>query len=249
VFDVLSRRGVRAIVGYGLCGLATMVAIPVVVFGPTRAYEHTHEWVDRVLLAGVKGNEDRLQAGAGFQDTDNLSIQGSLHNVANMGTPRGSRPAAPEPWVKGAHVVVSLGLLGATLLVGRSPWARPRKEDSALEITLRVGMLCCVMLLASPMCHRHYYVLLMPALAGLSFMNLMRSPLAVPNGRGLWLMAAYALMMTLPRWYNSEQPAWWQSALRDLPLPLAANVVVWGLCGRALIELSKRDGVGVEFAR
>ena len=49
-------------------------------------------------------------------------------------TPRGQRPHAPEPWVKATHVIVSLGLLGATLLVGRAPWARPRREDSAVEI-------------------------------------------------------------------------------------------------------------------
>ena len=225
--DVLSRRAPRAIIGYGACGLAMMVALPALVYGPARAYEYTAEWTDRVLLAGFKGTEDRLQAGAGFADTDNLSIQGALHNLSNIATPRGQRPNAPEPWIKVTHIALSLGLLGATLLIGPKPWARPRREDSALEIMLRIGMLCCVMVLASPMSHRHYFVLIMPALAALTFLNLMRSPLAVPCGRGAVLIPAYFVLQIIPRFEDS-------GPLRDLPIPTVLTIAVWVMCARAI---------------
>lgn len=241
VFDVLTRRGTRAMVGYAACGLTMMVAVPVAVYGPTRAYEYTREWTDRVLLSGLRGDEGRLQAGADFADTDNLSIQGALHNLTNIATPRGQRPGDAAPWVKVTHVIVSLGLLAATLLVGRKPWAGPGREDTALEITLRIGMLCCVMVLAAPMCHRHYYVLLLPGLFGLVFVNLMRSRLAVPIGWGIVLIPAYIIAQTIPR-ATQEGP------LRDLPIPLAANLCVWALCAIVLVRLAQRGGAPAPVA-
>jgi hypothetical protein len=231
LFDVISRRGGKAILGYIACGLVMMAAVPVIYYGPERAYDLTKEWTQRVLLAGILGSEERLQAGAGFSDTDNLSIQGTLHNLANLSIPRGQRPPEPEAWVKLTHLFVSVGLLAATIIIGgfRKP-VRP----VAIEIMLRTGMLCCVMLLAAPMVHRHYYVMIMPALAGLTFINLMRSRQAIPNGWGAWLIPLYPLVMSIPRLAPNGE-----GILRDLPIPLLVNLVVWGLCARELLNLVK----------
>lgn len=235
LFDVLTRRGWKATLGYGVCGVVMMIAVPVLYFGPERAWDLSHEWFDRVVLAGVTGRADRLQAGADFSDTDNLSIQGTLHNLANLSLPRGQRPAEPETWVKIVHLVVSVGLLGATLAIGGR---RRAAQPVALEIMLRTGMLCCVMLMAAPMVHRHYYVMLMPALAGLAYVNLTRSRLAVPNGWGSWLIPLYPVVMTLPRLAPNGE-----GILRDAPIPLVVNFVVWGLCARELTRVC-RDVVG-----
>ncbi len=221
VFDVLARRGWRAIIGYGACGLAVMVVIPVLVFGPVRAYESTWTFMDKVLLAGLAGSDERLQHGAGFDNTDNLSIQGSLHNLMHIHEPRGERPEKPDAWVKPTHLAVSIGLLIATLLIGRG------RPDDALAITLRVGMLCAVMLLATPMCHRHYYVFMLPAVFALVFMNIGRSPLGFLHGWGVVLIPVYPTLMGVAR-VQSE------GLLRDLPIPLALNLVVWSMCALAL---------------
>ncbi|HVU65044.1 MAG TPA: glycosyltransferase family 87 protein, partial [Phycisphaerales bacterium] len=222
VFDVLTRRGSRAIAGYLACGVVMMAAVPVVCYGPARAYELTREWGERVLLAGVLGTKDRLQAGSGFEDTDNLSIQGSLHNLVNIATPRGQRPAEPAAWVKIVHLAVGLGLTFATVWIGRRSlraWMEPAR-DSTVEITLRIGMFMCVMLMAAPMCHRHYFVMLLPAVSALVFVNLMRSRLAVPNGWGALLIPLYPAVMTLPRLAEEgtlkNMPHWIASAMTTL---------------------------------
>lgn len=235
LFDLLLRRGSRAVVGSIAAALAIMVLVPVLVYGPSRAFEYSHEWVDRVILAGLHTSEERLQAGADFADTDNLSIQGSLHNLTNMSTPRGQRPSEPEPWIKWTHLAVSLGMLGASLLIGSVPWSRPRRVDTAVQIALRVGMLCCVMVLASPMSHRHYFVMILPALSVLVFLNLARSPLAVPNGWGVVLIPAYIALQCVPR-VAQEGP------LRDLPIPPLLTMVVWALCAWQLARPAKSPG-------
>jgi hypothetical protein len=254
VLDVISRRGRWAMAGYAACAAAMMIVLPVAFYGPARATRLTREWEQRVLLAGVLGTPDRLQAGAEFTDTDNHSIQGSLHNLLNIRTPRGCRPPEPRPWIKAIHVAAGLGLAVATLLIGRrrSRECEGAASDTAMQIMLRAGMLCAVMVMAAPMCHRHYFVFLMPALAALTFTNLMGSRLAVPNGWGAWLIPLYPMAMTLPRLAEKgtldQLPAPlapWLSSLgvRDWPIPVLTSLAVWLLCARLLAQLS-RPGAG-----
>lgn len=235
LFDLLLRRGSRAVIGSISAALAIMVLVPMLVYGPARAFDYSHEWVERVLLAGLHTSEERLQAGAGFADTDNLSIQGSLHNLTNISTPRGQRPSEPESWIKWTHVIVSLSMFGASLLIGSAPWSRPRRVDTAIQIALRVGMLCCVMVLASPMSHRHYFVMILPALAALVSINVARSPLAVPNGWGLVLIPAYIALQCVPR-VAQEGP------LRDLPIPPLLTMIAWAMCAWQLARPAKSPG-------
>ncbi len=235
LFDLLLRRGSRAVIGSVAAALAIMVLVPVLVYGPTRAFDYSHEWVDRVILAGLHTSEERLQAGANFADTDNLSIQGLLHNLTNISTPRGQRPPEPEPWIKWTHIAVSLGMLGGSLLIGSAPWSRPRRVDTAIQIALRVGMLCCVMVLASPMSHRHYFVMILPALAALVSINIARSHLAVPNGWGMVLIPAYIVLQCVPRVVQ-------EGVLRDLPIPPLLTMVVWGMCAWQLTRPAKSPG-------
>lgn len=240
VFDVLSRRGGRAIAGYAVCGVFLMVVLPVVAFGPAHAWEYTQTFVDRVLLAGLRGSQNVLQAGSDPSDFDNHSFQGALHNVLNIATPRGERPGMIEPWVKVVHVACSLAMLAASVLIGTRPWGRVsgRGVESALEITLRIGMLCCVMVLASPMSHRHYFVFTLPALAALVYMNIMRSRLAVPQGWGAALIAGYIVLQTIPRFVD-------KGVLRDLPIPTVLTVVVWGACAAALLRIARESRAAV----
>jgi hypothetical protein len=148
------------------------------------------------------------------------------------------------------HLAVGLGLTLATVWIGRRPvraWTEPAR-DSAVEITLRIGMLMCVMLVAAPMCHRHYFVMLLPAVSALVFVNLMRSRLAVPNGWGALLIPLYPAVMTLPRLAEEgtlkNMPHWIASAMttlsvRDWPIPVVVNLVVWALCAKELGKSSR----------
>lgn len=236
VFYVLARRDGRALAGYAACGVALMVVLPLVAFGPTRAFEYTKMFAEQVVLAGVGlADVPKLQAGSGFENTDNISVQGVLHNVTHIGTPRGQRPAEPAAWVQPVHALVGVGLLIATLAVGRV-----RSPRDGLDVVLRVGMLSCVMIAAVPMAHRHYMVFAFPAVAALVFANMQRSKLGTLDGWGWPLAIAYPLLLSLPRF---EQ----QGVLRDLPIPLVVNLVVWGLCLKVVV--SRRASEFREVAR
>lgn len=232
----LMRRDWRMMGGYAICFVVTMIALPLVVFGPERTLEYTWVFADRVLLAGLGvSGEPSLQAGAGFDNTDNHAIQGALHNLINIATPRGERPESPHALVKAAHYAVFVLMLAATVWVGRRGRHDATRDDTAIELVLRVGMLCSIMLAASPMCHRHYFVFLFPGVFGLVWMNIMRSRLAVPNGLGAVAVAAYPILLSLPRF---EQ----QGLLRDLPFPAMINLAVFTLCAVTLHHLSRRSG-------
>lgn len=224
VFDILTRRGWRSWLGYGACGVAVMVIIPVLVFGPARAYDYTRTFAEQVLFAGLSGSEERLQHGAGFENTDNLSIQGSIHNLMHIATPRGERPSEPAPWVRPVHAAVSVALLTATLLIGR------KRQDDAVAIMLRVGMLCAVMIMAAPMVHRHYLVFLLPSVFALVFINIGRSRVGFLNGAALLLVPLYPALLGLARIQET-------GLMRDLPIPIVVTLCVWAVCA---ITLSRR---------
>ena len=110
--------------------------------------------------------------------------------------------------------------------------------DTALQIILRVGMLCCVMVLASPMSHRHYFVMILPALAALVSINISRSPLAVPFGWGMILIPGFIALQCLPRVVQD-------GPLRDLPIPPVLTIVVWVLCA---VQLARSTSVTTSSA-
>lgn len=228
LFYPLARRDWRGMWGYVACGIACMVVLPVLVFGPKLAIEHTWTFLSSMIFPGIAG-KPTLGAGTGFDNTDNLAIQGSLHNLLNIATPRGERPTQPEAWIRVAHVVVSLGMLAATLLVGKV-----REQRSGLEIVLRLGMLCAVMILAVPMCHRHYYVFLFPCVAGLVFSHIGTSRLGTLHGWGWVVAPMYPILLGVSRIEH-------EGLLRDLPIPLVVNLVVWGMSFAMLRKLARTD--------
>ncbi len=236
VFYLLARLDRRAMMGYIACGLACMAALPVVVYGPSKAVEHTWTFMEGVLLAGL-GLTDApsLQAGAGPENTDNGAIQGVLHNLTNIGTPRGERPTEIAGWIKGVHVACSLALLAGAVLVGRGLRLGGGRKDGVsgagevnlgepgIVMMLRTGMLCCVMLAAVPMCHRHYLVLLYPAAAAVIFASMQRSTLALPTGGGLLVAVGMPIALAIPKASQT-------GLLRDMPIPLACMLVLYVLC-------------------
>lgn len=224
----------RVIAGMALMGVASGVALPMAAWGPEGAWERTETFVREVLLPGLsEDKEGSRQAGNSFAGTDNLSIQGSIHNVMHIRTPRGQRPDEPAWWVQEVHVAVC----GALVLLTVASF-RPRRErgpDGAEEdaeawtradrrdVVMRLAMLAALIPLAAPMTHRHYFIMVMPAVAVAVFLHIGRHRLAIPHRGGGALLGLYAALMLLPRFEM-------QGVLRDLPLPLVATLGVWGVC-------------------
>ena len=231
VFYLLSKPDWRALRGYVVYAAVFLLVVPVVIYGPERAVDYSQTFVNRVILAGILGNGQRLAAGSGMDNTDNLAIMGTLHNLVNLGLPRGKRPAELESWIPPVHVAVSAAMLGITLVVGRS-----RRESTGLEIVLRLGMLCDLMILAVPMCHRHYYLFMLPTASAFVFAHIGSSPRAAIHGWGRVLIPAFPVLMLLPRFAQ-------EGLLRDLPIPQASNLAAWTMSAVMLHRLAfaRRD--------
>jgi hypothetical protein len=235
VYPLLRREG-HVFLGYVLCFIATMILLPLIFYGPDKTLEYTWYFVERVLLAGLQVTDQAsLQAGSNFDNTDNHAIQGALHNLINIRTPRGDRPLAPEPWVRAAHLAVFFLMLLTTVLVGRRRNHEATRDDTALETTLRIGMLCSIMLAAVPMCHRHYFVFLFPSVCALVWINISRSPIGFLNGSALILVPLYPILMSLPRFSQ-------EGLLRDLPIPALTNLIVFVMCAVTVHRLAQCSG-------
>jgi len=241
----LARRDVRGMTGYAICFVLAMILLPLVVFGPQRTLDYNRTFVSRVLLAGLANDsEQTLGAGTSFTNTDNQSIQGSLHNLVNIATPRGERPPAAAKWMKFVHYGGFVVLVAGTLLVGRTRRAsrsggvgdtRFRPDDTALELVLRVGMLCCIMIACLPMTHRHYAIFILPGVVALVWVNIMSSRLGFLRGPGLVLTPLLAMGLAIPKIQQ-------EGVLRDLPLTMIATLTVWGISAVLLHRLAKTRG-------
>jgi hypothetical protein len=224
------RARPRFVLGMALGVGVLLFGLPAAVYGPARAAEFAGSFLVETILPSIGLSEHKIrQAGTSPADFDNLSIAGTLHNLTNLSMPRGQRPDEYAPWILAVHLGVSAALVAATLGIGRRESERPR------VILLRMAMLGGVMLLASPMCHRFYYIYLLPLIAAAVYEIYLSSGYRFPRGAAWLMVLGYPVVMSIPR---LEQ----QGLLRDLPLPQIANLGLWSVCALAIRNLARRPG-------
>ena len=157
----LWRRDRRCLAGCALGLLAGLGAIPVAVFGPARTVTYYREWTEALLLPAMAKGNDHLR------DTELINITAThsqsflpiLHNWLN---PRESqRPAQAAAATRRAHWCIA-GLLTLATLA-----AAGRRRETATTMLLAFGALTLMMVLASPICHTHYFVLSVPIVMGI----------------------------------------------------------------------------------
>ena len=206
----LWRRDARTLVGIALGGGLTLLVIPAMVFGPARAMDYNLRWLHvmglpGLGLAGENADASRKFELYGLSGTDSQNLLSVLHNIMNIGTPRGLRPDDPASWLPllvivacGAAVALSLWAMrwrpvepGASLL-------SPARDADPLLVP-SVGVLLCVMLMVSPVTHAHYFAFLLPLMAWLVSLDVRRH-LSQGVSRGtLALGLAYLTLHVLAR--------------------------------------------------
>lgn len=158
----LLRRNKRFAVGVA-CGLfILLVGLPALCWGPTKMMQTNAKFFQVMIFPAVGDASDSARSKEMFQilKTDNQSIQAMLHAWQHWRDP--NAPAQPSGSTRAAHWF--LGAVMTTLTV----WAG-RRHRTGNDLLLLMGSLTVVMLLVSPMCHLHYYVLAMPLVTGLVF--------------------------------------------------------------------------------
>ena len=199
-------------------GLAVgFVLIPGLALGPEGMVSAYQEWLGDLVLPGLGLGTSATRQAELLETTatDNQSLQALLHNWAWWGTPAADQPRQLAHWTRAAH-----WLLVAFLVMG-SLWATPGSRGDPAAQACRWMLLMVVMLVASPVCHLHYFALVLPLFSLLLAQAWQtHPPPRLPWGLAV-ILVLQLVLSTLPRLPGFE------------PLRLAgsatfAALLVWG---------------------
>jgi alpha-1,2-mannosyltransferase len=214
----LWRRDVRCLAG-ALVGLIVgLVAIPSAVFGPERTADYYQEYATKLLLPGLGKGSDQSRAKELIEMTanDSQSLMAAMHNTANLD--RTTRPPHPSELVQSGSRLAG-GIL-TLITIAAAGW-RPRPDP--LSESLFVGCLIVVMLLASPVCHLHYFCLEVPLLITLVAVAWERRGAGLGLGAGLaTLVVVNVAGETLPNLPGFD-------LLRDMALAMYPALLLWAV--------------------
>lgn len=231
------RRDWRMLLGAVLGGVVLLVALPAMVVGPARMWEYNVRWMQVMGLPGLGLGQDdsRKEELYGLADNDNQSLKSILHNYSHFGLRRGQRPPDPQAWVR----VTAMGLALAMTVV--SLWAAggPRRTrvgttrgstchpdgtpDASADPTAVwvVGLLSCVMIMASPVCHLHYFTFALPLVVALVGRTMREHPV---QGLPWWAWLVWGAYASV---YVAGRIPGINHAVQDLGLMLLANIALW----------------------
>jgi hypothetical protein len=218
----LWQRDRRCLVGCAAGLFAGLWLIPALVLGPGRTVD-LYATQAEVLLKPALGLNENASRGQELLDaggTVNESFQMVLHLTLHYGEI--NPPIRPAAWVRGVHWLLTLGLTALVLL---GP-GRPTQAGGRHLVGL-VGLLMVIMVLASPVCHLHYFTLVVPlALAVVD---------RLLDGDAPWF--AWVALLLPPLGYTVFMLPGLE-ALRDVGLPLYATMALWTA---GLVLLLRRD--------
>ncbi len=224
----LWRRNARCLVGC-LVGLVIgLLVIPVAVIGPQRTWHAYRQIYTQVLEAGATSATHESRSGelTKINATDSNSPLTVMHNLMHLDVPRPLRPGKPEPWLPWVHWSIIAALTAGTLMA--AGWGR--QGDDPIAITLFVGALILVHIMASPVSHPHYYAMAaIPVLGLIALTWRQRGDLNLGRWTEivLWsFLVAHALT------------AAGIVILRDIGIVLMAGLLMWYAVARGLVQLN-----------
>lgn len=208
------RREPRCLAGCALGLVIGLAAIPAAVFGPARTVEYYREWTGALLLPALAKGDDHAR------DTELLNVTAThsqsflpvLHNLLNPDETQ--RPSQAAPSTRRAHWCIAALLTLFTLAV-----AGRRADDGGARSLLFFGALMLLMVLSSPICHTHYFVLSVPIVMGL--MAMLPAPAEKWVDRRLGVMFAVNLAANALPLLDGLEP------LRDFGVITLAALSLW----------------------
>jgi alpha-1,2-mannosyltransferase len=213
------RRDFKMLAACGAGLVLGLLILPMSILGSAQTISYFGEW-NRVLLEpaiGSGADRSRAEELLDINGTDNQSFVAIIHNWINFDetvhTPRGSRSATTEPYLRTMHYAAGAIFTALTLL--SAGWRR--KRSSVVE-ELVPGALIVVMILASPVSHNHYFVLAIPLVMGLMLDGSAGG--TYPSRSRFALLIAFGIATALPLLPGLE----W---LGDLGLASIAALALW----------------------
>jgi hypothetical protein len=228
----LVRRDLRCLAGCAVGLLVGLVAVPAAVLGPARAVA-VYEDYAKVLLGPALGlsrdplrEKELTDAGS----TQSQSFQVILHKTLYLGKP--DRPRRPAGWVTLVHLLIC-GTMTVALVWGKDGLGRA----SGQALFARLALLALLTVMASPVCHLHYFIVAIPLFA------IVRGRMETEGGwRGYRLWAILGLLFIAAQ---SVPMIPGLLILRDVGVPLASAVACW-VVGLAYFRRGPAAGRPVE---
>ena len=210
----LWRRDRRMLGGVVAGCLFLLVAVPLVVMGPEKAWHATERFVEVVILPGVGVGTDTSRAKELIEitATDNQSFKATMHNLLWFNTDRAERPGDAAAWVRMLHWSLMLVMIALTCwaagwtpksaagkAVGKEAGEADKPLVTPLHEVLFIGLLTELMLLFSPVTHLHYFLLWIPLVMALLMWDRERRGRVGISLDVLLLMVAVFIAGLLPR--------------------------------------------------
>ncbi len=157
------RRSWMTLFGCAIGMVIGLILIPWAALGSSHFADDYRQYIQTMVLPGITGQKIAPQLQRELedpQDSDSQSFAVVIRNCANLalGTPRSYPP--PRFAIIG-HWLLAVFLTIGTLL------AAGRRRGSILSEALGLSLLTVVMLPIAPICHPHYFILILPLTATL----------------------------------------------------------------------------------
>ncbi len=163
----LWRRDGRCLAGCAVGLVLGLLLVPMLFLGPKRTVDCYREMTRTVLLPGLGKSEEASRAAelTNQTATEGQSILTALHNTLHYDL--ATRPHKASPELRCLSYALG-GLLTLTTL-GVFGWQRQQtgSVSASIDLVLFFGLLVLNMLLISPVCHLHYFSLLLPLVMAL----------------------------------------------------------------------------------
>jgi hypothetical protein len=214
----LARRDLRPLAGLAVGSVVLLGVIPAAVWGVPGAVEKNRKVVDLVLAPGATGGGDQTRAFelTNTTATHSQSFQAVIHT--HLHPDPTTRPPSASRETRLAHWAIGGALTLATFAAG---W-RHRHLPPADQLVF-LGCLCVLLVLLSPIAHRHYLALGLPLVAGLWLRSVAARPgAAFADRRTAVVLAGWGVVTVLV--LLPGQPFEW---LRDMGGATAATVALW----------------------
>ncbi len=204
----------RMLVGAAAALLLGLIIIPALVMGPHHAYTAGARFMQVVIepALGLNHNTSRDRELLDVNTTDSNSFEAIIDHTVHFA----QHAPPPAPWMKIAHWAIAGICVFITLLV---EW-RSRRHDP-LHRNLFLGALIVIMMPIVPICHPHYYCMVLPLVTTMLAVKWERDqklPIGWPLGLVLGFFAISHILTVLP-------PPFY--ILRGLGLVTYAALVLW----------------------
>lgn len=219
------RRALAGLAGGMVVGLGL---VPLAVFGPERTVSF-YSQLAAELGHGIGADQNGALADelTNLTATHSQSVLAVIHNSLYYDREIWLRPPQPSAGERALHYLICGSLTAVTL------WAVRRRRHAPEATALGFGMLTALMILTSPVCHQHYFCLLIPLVMVLLAREFERLGAARVGPGLLAVLAVNCAGSALPLFEGLK-------FLREYGGPLTATLVVWAV---ALVELWRLPAV------